>query len=241
MNKIHRSQRNAAVAGFDALVFRDEAQRADRHALKALLAETGLPVLALNCEMGGTTGCAAIPGMEAQARREIDAAIEAATDIGAGAVHVPAGSADNRHARETFLSNLRFALDATDLTVLIEPISRRRVPGYFLNNIEHAADIIDEISDPRLKIIFDVYHVMVESGDVYGPLRRHAGKTALVQISSFPERSEPEGGEIDFARLLPTFTSAGYAGAFDCEYVPATTVEAGLGWRDRLRDRMDAA
>ena len=67
--------RAAAAAGFDAVEFHDEAQGADPAALAAALAETGLPVCGLNVRMGETSGCAAIPGAEAQARADIDAAV----------------------------------------------------------------------------------------------------------------------------------------------------------------------
>ena len=66
--------RCAAANDFQALEFHDEAQREDRAALKALLAETGLPVIGLNVRLGDTLGCAAIPGAADQAKRDCDQA-----------------------------------------------------------------------------------------------------------------------------------------------------------------------
>ena len=83
--------RAAAAAGFDAVEFHDEAQGADPGALAAALAETGLPVLGLNVRMGETSGCAAIPGAEAQARADIDAAARVAE-----ATSAPARSTSSR-------------------------------------------------------------------------------------------------------------------------------------------------
>src|SRR5690606_26128267 len=79
--------RLAGTHGFDAVEFHAEAQTADKGAVRDALAETGLPVLGLNVRMGDTAGCAAIPGMADQARRDIDAAVETAARVGAGAVH----------------------------------------------------------------------------------------------------------------------------------------------------------
>ena len=73
--------RQAAKYGFDGVEFHDEAQKADRAALKDVLAETGLPVYGLNVRMEETFGCAAIPGMGDQAKRDVDAAVEVATEV----------------------------------------------------------------------------------------------------------------------------------------------------------------
>ena len=102
--------RAAAAAGFDAVEFHDEAQGADPAALAAALAETGLPVCGLNVRMGETSGCAAIPGAEAQARADIDAAAAVAEATGAGAIHVLSGKAEGAAARACLVGNLRYAL-----------------------------------------------------------------------------------------------------------------------------------
>ena len=141
--------RQAAKYGFDAVEFHDEAQSEDRNALKETLAATGLPVIGLNVRMGDTAGCAALPGMACQAKRDIAAAIGVAEDIGATAVHVLSGKTETLEASAAFLDSLRFALDNTKLKILIEPICREQVPGYFLNTIEQAVGILAEIGNSR--------------------------------------------------------------------------------------------
>ena len=74
--------RAAASHGFDGVEFHDEAQSADRVQLQEVLAETDLPVRGLNIRMGDTAGCAAIPDMQDQARRDIDAAARFQPDQG---------------------------------------------------------------------------------------------------------------------------------------------------------------
>lgn len=226
--------RRAAVNRFDALEFHDEARHEDRQALKDLLAETGLPVVGLNVRIGETGGRAAIPEAADQARRDIAEAIEIAQAIGAGAVHVLAGKIAGARAHDTYLESLRFALDNSGLTILIEPICQEQMPGYFLRTIDQAAQVIAEIDHPRLKIMFDCYHVHRESGSLLAHFQKHADDIGHVQIAAAEERAEPFPGALDYSLLLPAFQQAGYHGAIGCEYRPRGTVEEGLSWRDAL-------
>lgn len=228
----------AAAAGFDAVEFHDEAQGCDPVALRDALALAGLRVEGLNVRMGETAGCAAIPGMGDQARRDIDAAIAVADSIEAGAVHVLAGRTAHVDAYGQYVENLRYALAASDLTILIEPISQRAMPGYFLDTLDLAMRVIEEIGDARLRILFDCFHVESAHGETLERFRAVCGSVGHVQIASFPGRSEPWPSRIDYAEAIPAFMACGYEGAFGCEYVPAGTVEAGLGWRDDLRRRL---
>tara|TARA_R110002110_G_scaffold4850_4_gene24460 strand:- start:2148 stop:2909 length:762 start_codon:yes stop_codon:yes gene_type:complete len=230
--------RAAKAAGFDALEFHDEARGEDPVALGDLLAETGLPVCGMNVRMEGKPGCAAIPGQSDQFRRDIDEAVAIAGRIDAGAIHVLAGMAEGAEARSTYIRNLAVALEATDRTILIEPLCRAAMPGYFLRTVEQAAEIIAEISNPRLKIMFDCFHVGMEhgAGAVADLFRKHASVIGHVQIASVPDRVEPLSGDLQYPNLLPAFQAAGYQGAFGCEYNPAgDDDDAGLS---RLRQSL---
>lgn len=226
--------RRAAAHGFDAVEFHDEAQAADAAELGDVLAAAGLPVLGLNVRMGDTAGCAAVPGQEDQARRDIDAAIATARQVGAGAIHVLAGRTGNGGDGPAYLRALRHALDSCDLTILIEPISRVAMPDYFLHSLDQAARIIDETGDARLKIMFDCFHVEAEHGAVLDQFQKHADRIGHIQIASYPDRAEPDRGTIDYGAVLNAFRDSGYDAAFGCEYRPRSTVEAGLGWQERL-------
>ncbi len=224
--------RAARAAGFDAVEFHDEVQSADRDALCAALKETGLPVCGINIRMGDTAGCAAIPGAEAAFRRDLDAAQAAAQAVGAPALHVLAGKTDGPTAAEVYRRNLRHALDATDLVILIEPICRAAMPGYFLHDLDQAQAVLDEIAHPRLRIMFDCFHIEMEHGDCLARLRRHAGAIGHVQIASVPDRAEPDGGTLDLGQVLMTLRDQGYGGAIGCEYRPQ---RAGFDWLQRQR------
>lgn len=228
--------RAASVAGFDAVEFHDEAQSEDKACLHDVLTEIGLPVLGLNVRMGETAGCAAIPARAEEARRDIDRAIDVADQVGARAVHVLAGRTNEPGSEMAFISSLHYALRSSDLTILIEPICRKAISDYFLNDLDQARGIVAEIGHPRLKILFDCYHIHTEHGGVILRLQESVADVGHIQIAS-PSRNEPEcgpGAALDYSTALAAFRDAGYAGPFGCEYRPATTTDSGLGWRNAI-------
>ena len=69
-------------------------------------------------------------------------------------------------------------------------------------------------------------------GELGNTVSRHLPRIAHIQIADNPGRHEPGSGEINFDWLFRHLDAIGYPGWVGCEYRPATTTEAGLGWRD---------
>jgi hydroxypyruvate isomerase len=236
--------RRAKASGFDAVELHFPYD-VPAEGLRDCLAEVNLPVIGINAPPGdmaaGDFGLAAIPGREAEARASIDQALRYAEAIGAGAVHVLAGKPDaaiRAKARKTFLDALDYAAGRAEqagITILMEPLNARDVPGYFLSTSEHAAEIAAELGRKNLKIMFDCYHVQIAEGDLTKRLERLLPVVGHVQIAAVPSRAEPDEGEIAYDRLLPTFEALGYSGYIGAEYTPRSTVEEGLAWLRAFR------
>ena len=223
----------AKLHGFNSLEFHDEPHEENLAELKKLLSDSALNVNGMNVRMGDTFGCAAIPDQSDKAKNEIKDAITIAEDLGAKALHILSGvTENNQNSTNRFISNLKFALDNSKIFILIEPVCQEQLPGYFLRTIDQAAAIIDKIQHPRLKIMFDCYHVYKESGDLVENFTNHADKVGHIQIAAAENRAEPLPGVLDFNHIVPEFKRLGYQGAFGCEYRPASSTESGLSWRD---------
>lgn len=221
----------AKAAGFPLVEFHDDAQREDPADVRAALA--GTPVVGLNSRMGDTNGCAALPGHEAQARADIEAAIAMARAVGAGAIHVMSGRTDDPGAADRLTARLiEASASAPELTFLLEPLCPQAMPGYFVSTLEQAAQILERAGLRNAKIMFDCFHVQRAGGDLLARFRTHLPLIGHVQIAGGLTRAEPDDGELNYSYLLPAFQDAGYDGPFGAEYAPKTTVEAGLGWRD---------
>ena len=218
---------------FRSLEFHDEPHKENLAGLKNLLSEIELNVNGMNARMGDTFVCAAIPDQSEKARNEIKDAITIAEDLGAKALHILSGVTEcNKTSINTYISNLNFALENSKISILIEPVCEEQLSGYFLRTIDQAAAIIDKIDHPRLKIMFDCYHIYKESGDLVKNFADHADKIGHVQIAAAENRAEPFPGALNYSDILPEFKRLGYQGAFGCEYRPSGSTEGGLGWRD---------
>ena len=188
----------------------------------------------------GERGLAALRGREAEFRAGVDTALIYAKATQCGLLHAMAGlvaDGSNRGAAEhTYVANLRYAAEraaAAGVTVIIEPINTRDIPGYFLNTTTQAMAIIEKVGHPNLQLQLDLYHVQIMEGDLAHKIRALSGRYPHIQIAGNPGRHEPDIGEINYPFLFDVLDEIGYAGWIGCEYRPKSGTRAGLGWARR--------
>jgi hydroxypyruvate isomerase len=90
--------------------------------------------------------------------------------------------------------------------------------------------VIRHLGLPNLGLQFDVFHCQILHGDVTMRLRALMPMIGHVQVASVPDRHEPGTGELDERHIFAELDRLGYTGFVGCEYTPATTTTAGLGW-----------
>jgi len=215
----------------------------------ARLGERGLTQALFNGPPGnwdaGERGLASLPGREAEFAKSVDTALEYARVLGNERVHLMAGligaGAERARHRETFVRNLAHAAKqaaSAGVTVVIEPINTRDIPGFFLNRQDEAHAICAEVVAANLKVQMDFYHCQIVEGDLAMKLRRYIAGVGHIQIAGVPERHEPDKGEINYPYLFRLMDELGYAGWVGCEYRPAAGTSAGLAWmRDWQRNQ----
>lgn len=227
--------RAAKNAGFDAVevLFPYDCAAQD---MRDQLVWNDLTFVLMNCPppnaTGGPQGFAAIPGLGDRFRRDFERSLRFADVLRPQLIHIMAGSTDAPEARATFVENLRWAAArAPKRSLSIEPINPIDMPGYYLNDFDLAASILDEVAAPNLNMQFDAYHAHRITGDVMGTWERHGQRATHIQIAGHPGRHEPLGGDIDYAAFFARLDQDGYAGWVSGEYKPATATIDGLGWR----------
>ena len=188
----------------------------------------------------GERGIGTLPGREQEFRDGVVTALTYAKATKCRILHAMAGlwpeGGDRAEAERVYIANLRHAADrlATEgLTLVIEPINTRDIPGYFLNTTNQAMSIIERVGRPNLKLQLDLYHVQIMEGDLAHRIRALAGHYPHVQIAGNPGRNEPDIGEINYPFLFDLLDEISYAGWIGCEYRPKAETTAGLGWAKR--------
>ncbi len=209
--------------------------------VKQALDETGLAMLGLNTVRGdldnGENGLAALPGREHEARAAIDQALQYAQVIGAVNVHVMAGFATGDEAHRTFVDNLRYAAESAasmGVTILIEPLNHYDAPDYFLQGSKQAVEIIEEVAEDNLKLMFDCYHLQIMEGDVGRRLTSLLPIIGHIQFASVPGRSEPDCGELSYRHIFKVIKEQGYNAPLGAEYKPRNGTDTGLSWMQDL-------
>ena len=240
---LHRFE-PAAQAGFDAVEFlfpyaysaEEIKQQLDRHGLKLVL--HNLPPGDWDA---GERGIACHPDRVAEFRAGVAQGITYAKALGVGQLNCLAGKAPADVAdavlRKTLVENLRFAAAAlkdAGLRLLIEPINTFDIPGFYLNRTAQAVAILDEVGADNAFVQYDIYHAQRMEGELAATLQKYLPRIGHIQLADNPGRNEPGSGEINYPFLFAHLDRIGYSGWIGCEYKPAATTEAGLGWRERL-------
>ena len=213
--------------------------------IRKRLDDNGLALVLHNLPAGnwdaGERGIACLPDRVGGFREGVAQAIEYAQALGVPQLNCLAGKTGaglpDARMRGTLVENLRFAADAlgrAGLKLLVEPINTYDIPGFYLSRSAQTIEILDEVGSANAFLQYDIYHMQRMEGELAATLQRLLPRIAHIQLADNPGRNEPGTGEIHYPYLFQLLDRIGYRGWIGCEYKPATTTEAGLGWRDQL-------
>ncbi|XP_029004517.1 putative hydroxypyruvate isomerase isoform X13 [Betta splendens] len=238
--------RAAAAAGFQAVeaawLYDCELRELQRARQAA-----GVDVVLINTPPGdleaGDLGLGAVPGRGAEFRQGLDLAVTYAKALDCKRIHLmagrlPVGSTRSAVAKEMeaiFVQNLKYAADLLSkegITGLIEPINTRITdPRYFLDSPHQAAEILEKVGKPNLKLQMDVFHWQIMDGNLTQNILKYFPIIGHIQVAQVPGRNEPDSaGELNYKYLFQTLEEHSYQGYIGCEYKPRGSTKDGLGW-----------
>jgi hydroxypyruvate isomerase len=232
----------AAEAGFVAVEFLFPYDHAPED-IAERLRRNGLDLALFNLPPGdwaaGDRGLAALPERRGEFEASLQRALPYIQATGVRRVHLMAGLADpavvaNTEAYRAAVRHAAAFLAPHGVELLLEPINGRDMPGYFLNDVDAAARLVEDLALPNLRLQFDIYHCQIIHGDVTTRLRALLPLIGHVQVASVPSRHEPDGEEVNYPFLFAELDRLNYGGYVGCEYRPAGRTLDGLGW---LRNR----
>jgi hydroxypyruvate isomerase len=126
-------------------------------------------------------------------------------------------------------------LAAEGMTVVVEFLNTTvDHPGYFLERVSDAVELIRRVDSSRVKVLFDIYHVQVMEGNVIERLRANLDQIGQFHFADVPGRHEPGTGEINFRNVFRAVYGLRerYSGYVTAEYHPTD-----LSFRDLHRVR----
>lgn len=200
------------------------------------LQDHGLQPLLINTPIADDHfGLAALPNSKDRFKADFDRALHTAQSLGVPAIHVMAGITqhlDAQHWQETLQENLRYALaqaEGTGITLQLEALNRRDLPGYAYWNPADVLAIVRQMNSPQLQLQFDFYHCLVEGLPLLETLQSCRDVVSHVQIADPTKRHEPNLQQYpEMLQALLYLVNTQYHGSIGCEYKPAAKFEQGL-------------
>ncbi|HKU47637.1 MAG TPA: 2-oxo-tetronate isomerase [Burkholderiales bacterium] len=200
--------------------------------------DAGLQVVLHNLPAGdfarGERGIACLPGRELDFRQGVERGIEYARTAGCSRLNCLAGLAPVDAAHFAVLvENVRYAarqLGAAGMSLVIEAINTRTVPGFFLSRSAQAVEVLNAAGEGNAFLQYDFFHMQIMEGDLARTVERLLPRIGHIQLADVPGRNEPGSGEINFDFLLRHLDAIGYSGWVGCEYNPRGDTVEGLKW-----------
>jgi hydroxypyruvate isomerase len=141
-------------------------------------------------------------------------------------------STDHESQRAAVVHALRRAAPLAaehDVTLLLEPLNTRvDHVGYFLDSTRAGLEIIEAVSAPNVRLLFDLYHSAVMGENAADALRGRMDLVGHIHLADAPGRHEPGTGEIDWPGTLDWLRTTGYEGRVGLEYMPSTPTSDSL-------------
>jgi len=102
-------------------------------------------------------------------------------------------------------------------------------PGYQGDHIDYCMDILHAVGSPRVKLLFDVYHVQVMDGDVIQRIKECGDMIGHVHTAGNPGRGElDQKQELNYAPIMKALLEMNYQGFVGQEFIPTGNPLASL-------------
>ena len=95
--------------------------------------------------------------------------------------------------------------------------------GNFLQTTRMAAEMIRLIGCPKLRVLYDAYHMQLNEGSLCDNVKAYGDTFGHIHVADAPGRHEPGTGEIYYPRVIRALEDVGYAGLVGFELIPETS------------------
>ena len=107
------------------------------------------------------------------------------------------------------------------ITLLLEPFNTRvDHPDCFLDDPQACVDVLTAVNSPSAKMLFDIYHMQIMTGNILGFLSRNIRHVGHFHLAGVPGRHELDRGELNYPFIVREVERMGYKGFWGLEYWP---------------------
>lgn len=107
-------------------------------------------------------------------------------------------------------------LEPSGLVMVLEPLSD--TPELFLRTSDQTFEICKAVKSPSCKILYDIYHMQRNEGNLINNIDATWDEIAYFQIGDNPGRKEPTTGEINYKNIFKHIYDKGYRGIMGMEH-----------------------
>ncbi|SFN82104.1 hydroxypyruvate isomerase [Chitinophaga sp. YR627] len=107
-------------------------------------------------------------------------------------------------------------LEKEGLVMVMEPLSDN--PDLFLRTAEQSYGICKAVNSPSCKILYDIYHMQRNTGNLIPVMDMCWDEIAYIQIGDNPGRKEPTSGEINYKNIFKHLHKKGFKGILGMEH-----------------------
>ena len=107
-------------------------------------------------------------------------------------------------------------LERNGLVMVLEPLSDN--PDLFLRHSTQTYMICKAVNSSGCKILFDMYHMQRNEGDMIANIDKCWSEIGYMQIGDNPNRNEPGTGEVNYKNIFKHLYNKGYKGILGMEH-----------------------
>jgi hydroxypyruvate isomerase len=122
------------------------------------------------------------------------------------------------------LKSVSEVLSLAGLTAVIEPIDRLENPSIYLDGVTEAFEIVRAVGNPRIKVLYDLYHEQRGLGNLIEKLEKNIDAVGLIHVADVPGRHEPGTGEVNYRGIYRRLAELHYTGVIAMEFYPTGDV-----------------
>ncbi|MHC4527103.1 MAG: hydroxypyruvate isomerase family protein [Planctomycetota bacterium] len=94
-------------------------------------------------------------------------------------------------------------------------------PGYQGDHTDYCMEIIKKVASPRMKLLFDIFHVQIMDGDIIARIRQYKDYIGHYHVAGNPGRNEiDDTQEINHPPIMKEIVKTGYTGYVGIEFLP---------------------